>query len=263
MVLHSTINPSLTKSEYYSKMRNSIFNKHKKSYEKFQKNPIRSNKSLAHKEDNEQSYTSKILEKRRKALQKNLSAQKLDRSSNLRVKKNISLNKKNFQKGDESSLMMGYSSSQGYPKIHEKKKRMLKETNSSYTNMLPRNGFSYSNHTKSSNNLNFLSKKKFEESSKMYESIKKSYSKGLQKSKGFLLTSENFMKYKKRKNILNRSPAKIKSSSKKYAKDRLIEKNRKVNRSLQHKQKNSYSNKVIIFSEFNNCLKQGLFNFLI
>lgn len=245
MVLHSTINPNVSKSEYYSKMRNSIFNKHKKSYEKFQKNPKHSNKSLAQNENIEKSYTSKILEKRRKALQKNLSAHKLDKSSNLRVKKNISLNKKNFPKAEESSLMMGYSSSQGYPKIHEKKKRMFKESNSSYNNMLSRNGFSYTNQTKSSNNLNFLSKKKFEESSKIYESIKKSYSKGLQKNKGFLLTSENFMNYKKRKNILNRSPAKIKSSSKKYAKDRLMEKNRKVNRSLQYKQKNSYSNKVI------------------
>jgi len=245
-IISSAINPSLNKSDYYSKMRNSIFNKHKKSRDKSLKNTKTSSNIL--KEDRDFNYTSKILEKRRRALQKNLSAQKLGKSTHSRLKKNISFNKKPPSKVDDSSLLMGYSKKHIYPKIHGKKNRFLKESNSSYHNMISRGKLSKMNQSQSSNNLNFLSKKKFEESSKMYESIKKGYSKGFHKSKAFLMTSENFINFKKRKNIIQRSPAQRarKTSSKKHSKDKL--KNRKINRSLQYKQKNSFANKVRIWS---------------
>ena len=246
-VLNSAVNPSLNKSEYYSKMRNSIFNKHKKSQDKFYKQVGKSSQTTLAKDERDSSYTSKILEKRRKALQKNLSAQKLEKTSQSRTKKNVSLSRKNWAKEESSSFLAG----QIYPKI-QKKRKLPKETSSSYNHLVPKNSLSKLNQSYSSNNLTFLAKKKFEENPKVYEGIKKSYSKGFHKSKAFLVTSENFLNFKRRKNILQRSPNQKpnKSSSKKYAKDRLQEKNRKINRSLQYKQKNSFSNKVCFFNFF-------------
>jgi hypothetical protein len=243
------MNPALNKSDYYSKMRNSIFNKHKKSREKSKK--IAKSGINILKDDRDLNYTSKILEKRRRALQKNLSAQKLQKSGNSRLKKNISFNRKPSSKIEDSSLLGGLSKPHVYPKIQGKKTKFLKESNSSYHNVISRGKMSKINQSQSSNNLNFLSKKKFEETSKMYESIKKGYSKGFHKSKAFLMTSENFINFKKRKNLIQRSPAQKsrKTSSKKYSKDK-INKNRKINRSLQYKQKNSFSNKVRAFLYF-------------
>lgn len=240
LLFNSTVNPGLAKSDYYSKMRNSIFNKHKKSHDKLSRYEKKPGKAEAGGEG--KTYTSKILEKRRRALQKNLSAQKLDRSGAARVKKNISLTRKQFGHAGEKSLLA--TSQHIYPRIHEKKRRAGQEFNSSYNHLLPRSGFSHLNQSKSSNNINFLGKKKFEESSKMYQSIKKSYSKGIQKGKRLVMTSDNFMNFKKPKNVVKRSPNPSKSSSKKYSRERLQDKNRQVNRSLQYKQKNSLSNKV-------------------
>lgn len=249
-ILNSNLNPTLNKSDYYSKMRNSIFNKHKKSRDKSFKLKQKPSHSQLGKEDKDASYTSKILEKRRRALQKNLSAQKLDKSYRSKTKKNSSLNRKNLSKLDDNSILPGYTKHQVYPRIYGKKRKGLKESNSSYNNILPRNNLSKISQSQSSNNLKFLSKKKFEENSKMFESIKKGYSKGFHKSKAFLITSENFINFKRRKNIHRRSPAKKqnKSSSKKHSKDRLQGKSRKINRSLQYKQKASFSNKVFKYN---------------
>ena len=243
MLLNSSMKPALNKSDYYSKMRNSIFNKHKKSREKTKKSLKAGSQIL--KEDKDFNYTSKILEKRRRALQKNLSAQKLQKSNHSRLKKNISFSRKPLVKMDDNSLLVGYSKQHIYPKIQGKKTTFMKESNSSYHNVISNGKISRMNQSQSSNNINFLSKKKFEETSKMYESIKKGYSKGFHKSKAFLMTSENFINFKKRKNLIHRSPAQKsrKTSSKKYSKDKL-HKNRKINRSLQYKQKNSFTNKV-------------------
>lgn len=234
MVLSSGV--GLNKSDYYSKMRNSIFNKHKKSRDKLHRTGKAH--SNAPREERDASYTSKILEKRRRALQKNLSAQKLKSQ-----KKNVSF-KRSASKVDESSLLMGYSRHNIYPKIQGKKRRYIKESNSSYNNVVSRN-LSRLNQSQSSNNLNFLGRKKFEENSKMLESIKKGYSKGFHKSKAFLMTSENFINFKKRKNVLERSPMqKSGKSSKKYSRERVQPKSRKVNRSLHAKGKHSGQSKV-------------------
>lgn len=239
MVLHSGLSPGLNKSDYYSKMRSSVFSKHKKSREKLYRTGKASH-SNAPREDRESSYTSKILEKRRRALQKNLSAQKL------KAHKKSASYKRSASKVDESSLLVGYSKHNIYPKINGKKRRLVKESNSAYHNVVSRTNLSRLNQSQSSNNLNFFSKKKFEENSKMLESIKKGYGKGFHKSKAFLMSSENFINFKKRRNIAERSPLQktAKSSAKKYSRERTGPKARKVNRSLHSKNKNSMSNKV-------------------
>ena len=249
MFLNSNLSPGLNKSDYYSKMRNSIFNKHKKSRDKSFKNISKINQTQIGKEDRDLNYTTKILEKRRRALQKNLSAQKLEKSSRSKLKKNVSLNRKNQSRLDDNSILTGLVKHQMYPKINGKKRRCFKNTSSLYNNMIQKNNLSKFTQSQSSNNLKFLSKKKFEDNSKIYESLKKEYSKGFHKSKGFLVTSENFINFKKRKNIRKRSGSKKqkKSSSKNYQKDRILDKTRKINHSLQYRQKPSFSNKVLFF----------------
>lgn len=131
----------------------------------------------------EESYASKLLDKRRKMLQKNFSVQKLERTSNSKTKKNTSLHKRRYGQLLENSSLIPGNSKYPYPRITGKRKKSAKEQTSLFQNLIAGKRIAQMNQSQSSNVLTNLVTRKKNNKSSIVPNMKNTYSSTFYRSK--------------------------------------------------------------------------------
>ena len=191
------------------------------------------------------------LQKRKKINDKILSAKKFEKNSNLKSRKTSSKHKKKSLSTIDNPVNYGTKKRMPYPRIPAKRKRSSKKEYSDNKNYVSKKTMTNLSQSQSSNNLTVFHQKKVNPSLNASTKVKNTYSSGFNKSKAFLIPSENLINFRKRKGISSKltKPMIMNSNEKNnYNAEKGMMKYRKVNQSLQN-MKNSYSSKVIFWKK--------------
>lgn len=206
------------------------------------------NRSSNYKDDQENLINiSNGLQKRKKINDKILSAKKFEKTSNMKSRKTSSKYKKKSLSTIDNPVNYGTKKRIPYPRIPAKRKRSSKKEYSENKNYGSKKTMTNLSQSQSSNNLTVFHQKKVNPSLNASTKVKNTYSSGFNKSKAFLIPSENLINFRKRKGISSKmtEPMIMNSNEKNnYNAEKGMMKYRKVNQSLQN-MKNSYSSKVI------------------
>ena len=233
---------------FVDKIANKNFKDTHSNYKKSLKRCNNTSPSVSFKEDYENSYNSKILERKIKKIEKNLSIQKFEKNNNYpKLRKNSSVNSNKISSIIEHSPAFFGQIRSSFSKGSVKAKKSSKNIKLYLNNSNTKNHVSNISNSQSSNQLNYINLKKINEVSGTAMILGNTYSLSFNKQTNSIVPSENFINFRKRKGICDKKTKNeniVSHENNQINYTRYIQKRQKINKSLQNLNKKSFSNKV-------------------